>query len=101
MGPFLVFPTGAGVFRSHRNNTPAKVGPAALSALPPDPVVTVAPDQAAQPLESCRGWAAFNNLHCTIQLACVFAGAGGRRSQNLRYFHLFVHLFTQHTFSAR
>lgn len=49
MGPFLVFPTGVGVFRSHRNYTPANVGLAALSALPPDPAVTVAPGQTAQP----------------------------------------------------
>lgn len=79
MGPFLVFPTGVGVFRSHRNYTPANVGTAALSALPPDPAVTVAPGQTAQPSRVLQKKALADcHSHAPIQLGALFKSIGLR-----------------------
>lgn len=78
MGPFLVFPR-VEVFRSHRNNTPVNVGLAALSALPPDPVVTEALGQTVQ------ASGAFQNLGRPSQQPCcnsVGLDLGGRVSES-------------------
>lgn len=97
MGPFLVFPTEVGVFRSRRKNTPVNIGLAALSALPPDPLVTEAPCPDSSAFQSPpEPW----QPSTTIMLQSSWPRSLGG-SQNLRYFHLFFHLFIQHTFIDR
>lgn len=89
MGPFLVFPTGGGGgFRSHRNNTVANVGLAALGALPPDSVVTEAPGWTAQPSRTLQSLGGLQRQPCDSPAGLDLWGAGV--SQNLRYFHLFT-----------
>lgn len=97
MRPFLVFPTGVGVFRSHRNYTPANVGPAALSALAPDLAVTVAPGQTAQPSRVLQKKALAASATAMLPSSWVPCssplGYGLFPSPTLNFSRLFIHVY--------